>query len=169
MNKRIDLNGTWSLRWTDGQRGDRLPRALGAYADLLPAIPGQVPGEVHLDLVRAGLLAEPTIGLNCLAARWVEETMWYYRRTFTAPALAAGEHAQLVFECLDLAATIYLNGQEVGRHANAFYPCRIDVSTALREGENTLVVLVEAGLFAAADRPGTGFGMHPDSELTKRN
>jgi beta-mannosidase len=169
MNKRIDLNGTWSLRWTDGQRGDRLPRALGAHADVLPAIPAQVPGEVHLDLVLAGLLAEPTVGLNCLAARWVEETMWYYRRTFTAPALAVGEHAHLVFDCLDLAATIYLNGREVGTHANAFYPCRIDVTEALRVGENTLVVAIEAGLFAAADRPGRGYGMHPDSELTKRN
>lgn len=169
MSKRIDLNGTWKLRWTDGQRGDRPARAIGPHPDTLPAIPAQVPGEVHLDLIRAGLLAEPTVDLNCLAARWVEETAWYYRRTFTAPMLATGERAQLVFEGLDLAATIFLNGQEVGRHANAFYPCRIDVTGALRPGENTLVVLIESGLFWAADRPGKGYGMGPDSELTKRN
>ena len=169
MNKRIDLNGIWKLRWTDGQRGDRLPRAIGPHADTLPALPAQVPGEVHLDLIRAGLLQEPTVGLNCLAARWVEEAIWYYRRTFTAPALAPGERAQLVFEGLDLAATIYLNGREVGRHANAFYPCRVDVTESLQEGENTLVVSLEAGLLATCDRPGNGYGMSPDSVLTKRN
>jgi beta-mannosidase len=169
MIQTIDLNGSWTLRWTDGQRGDRLPRALGEHWDALPAIPAQVPGEVHLDLVRAGLLAEPAVGLNCLAARWVEETIWYYRRTFHAPALAAGQHAWLVFGCLDLAATVYLNGQKVGQHANAFTPCRLEVTGALQPGENTLVIEIEAGLFATADRPGKGYGMGPDSELAKRN
>jgi len=169
MNRRTDLNGTWQLRWTDGQRGDRPARATGPYASLMPALEAQVPGEVHLDLIRAGLLEEPSLGLNCLAARWVEETIWYYRRTFTAPAVAPGERAHLVFEGLDLAAVIYLNGQEVGRHCNAFYPCRVDVTGMLREGENTLLVQIEAGLFAVADRPATGYGMHLDSMLTKRN
>ena len=169
MNNHIDLNGAWDLRWTDGQRGDRLPRATGPHADEMPSIAAQVPGEVHLDLMRAGLLAEPGVGLNCLAARWVEETIWYYRRTFDSPALAAGEQAHLVFECLDLAASIHLNGKDVGQHSNAFYPCRINVTEALRAGENTLVVAVEAGLFAMADRPGKGYGMQPDSELAKRN
>ena len=97
--------------------------------------------------MRAGLLDDPNRGLNVLKARWVEEMIWFYRRTFTAPALAAGERAWLVFEGLDLAAVVYLNGEEVGRHANAFYPCRIDVTDALRAGENTLLVQLEAGLY----------------------
>ena len=169
MQTRIELDGEWSLRWSDGQRGDRLARALGAHWDVLPAIPAQVPGGVHLDLMRAGLLAEPSVGLNHLAARWVEETVWYYRRTFTAPDLAADERAWLTFECLDLAASIYLNGRKVGEHANAFYPCRVEVTDALRAGENTLVVEIEAGLFATIDRPSKGYSMSLDSELTKRN
>jgi beta-mannosidase len=166
---RIDLNGIWNLRWNDGQRGDRLDRILSPSADMSRAIPAQVPGEVHLDLVRAGLIAEPAVDLNVLAARWVENVMWGYRRTFEAPALATGEHAFLIFEELDLAATIYLNGQEVGSHANSFYPCRLDVTEHLAPGENLLVVVVESGVFYAADRPGRGYGMHQDSELTKRN
>ena len=95
MYKRIDLNGTWKLRWSDGQRGDRLPRAIGPKAGVLPALEAQVPGEVHLDLMRAGLIGDPSLGLNALAARWVEEAVWYYRRTFDAPALAPGERACL--------------------------------------------------------------------------
>lgn len=169
MNRRLDLNGTWHLRWYDGERGDPLVRAIGRNADLLPSLPAQVPGEVHLDLITAGLLAEPTVGLGNLAARWVEETIWYYRRTFQAPALAPGERAQLSFEGLDLDAKIYLNGLEVGRHFNAFYPCRVDTTDALREGENTLVVAIDAGLFATSTRSSLGYGMKPASELAKRN
>jgi beta-mannosidase len=165
----LDLNGTWQLRWYDGERGDGLGRAIGPHAELLPSMPAKVPGEVHLDLMAAGLLAEPTVGLNNLAARWVEETVWYYRRTFSVPALAPGERASLLFAGLDLDAQIYLNGQCLGHHANAFYPCRVDATQVLRPGENTLVVAIESGLFASSQKDSLGYGMKPASELAKRN
>ena len=134
MAKIIDLNGTWKLRWDDGQRGDRLPRLLRPDVDLSRAWDATVPGAVHLDLCKAGLLGEPTLGLNVLAARWVEETMWHYRRTFKVPKLAADERAWLVLEGLDLAAGIYINGHAVARHENAFYPCQVDVTEHLVAG-----------------------------------
>jgi beta-mannosidase len=168
MNKRIDLNGTWKLRWNDGQRGGQVSRLTGPDADLSRALSADVPGEVHLDLMRAGLIQEPTLGLNALSARWVEETLWHYRRTFRAPALRKGERAWLTFERLDLAAVITLNGKEVGRHANSFYPCRIDVTGVLRQGENILVVEVDSGLFHACDRPHAGYGVALDGKLHKR-
>lgn len=165
----FDLNGDWQLRWYNGQRGDALPRILQERPEMHRALTGRVPGSVHLDLMRAGLLDDPNTGLNVLKARWVQENVWYYRRTFSAPALAAGERAYLYFETLDLAAAVYLNGQEVGRHANAFYPCRLDVTAALRPGENTLVVSLEAGLLLTADRPSAGYQMNPGDALHKRN
>jgi len=165
----IDLNGTWQLRWTDGQRGDQLPRLLVDEPDLARAIPAQVPGEIHLDLVAAGLIAEPALELNSLACRWVEEAKWSYLRTFDAPPLEPGQRAWLVLEGLELHAAVYLNGELVGSHANAFYPCRIEVTGRLRPGVNRVLVQVEAGLFASADRPGQGYGMNPDSTWTKRN
>ena len=92
----ISLDGEWQLRWYDGQRGDALARILSEQPEMHRALTAQVPGSVHLDLMRAGLLDDPNIGLNVLKARWVEENFWHYRRTFTAPALAAGERAYLV-------------------------------------------------------------------------
>jgi beta-mannosidase len=164
----ISLNGTWTLGWFDGQRGGgaRLVKGEPAPNRFLEA---QVPGEVHLDLMRCGLLSEPNEGLNCLAARWVEDAVWYYRRTFDAPPLQPGERAWLVFERLELSAVIYLNGEEIGRHNNAFYPCRLDVTGRLHEGQNSLTVQIEAGPHWAADRPGSGYGLQPDSQLRKRN
>lgn len=168
MNQRLDLNGTWQLRWHDGERGDRLGRLLRDEADLSRAWPATVPGTVQATLQQQGLLADPNVGINILHGRWIEETMWYYRREFRAPKLRRGERAWLVFECLDLAATIHLNGREVGKHANTFYPCRVDVTQAVRPGQNTLVVAVESGLFHAMNRSAAGYNTHLNQELTKR-
>jgi beta-mannosidase len=168
MPRTIDLRGPWQLSWNDGQRGDRVSTLHAKDAVPVTALNATVPGEVHDELVRHGLLADPRVGLNGLAARWVEEMFWLYRRTFRAPRLTAGERAWLVFEGLDLAAVVYLNGKEVGRHANAFLPCRLDVTQALAAGENVLVVQLESGLFHAADRSADGYGVTPDHRLTKR-
>lgn len=168
MATTIDLNGAWQLGWFDGNRGPGA-RLIASAPEPNRFFEAQVPGEVHLDLMRAGVLADANTELNCLAARWVEETVWYYRRAFTAPSLAQGERAWIVFEGLDLAAVIYLNGVEIARHANSYYPCRVEVSGALKSGENILTVQVESGVFWAADKPGAGYGMTIDSQLKKRN
>jgi beta-mannosidase len=170
MMKSIDLNGTWQLHWNDGHRGDAIDRLWSKSYRPQHAVEAHVPGEIHLDLIRAGLLQEPSIGVNCLAARWVEEMFWYYRKAFSAPQLQAGERAWLVFEALDLCATVYLNHQKVGEHHNAFYPCRIDVTDFLQPGENLLVVTIESGLFSVADRPSViGGNIEFDILLHKRN
>jgi beta-mannosidase len=137
--------------------------------ELAMAWDAAVPGEVHLDLVRAGVIDEPTTGLNALRARWVEECYWFYRRTFELSCDEAVQPAELVFEGLTLAAIVYLNGPAVGRHMNSFYPCRLDVSGKLKCGENALVLRLDSGLFDTVDKPITGYGVSPDTVLTKRN
>lgn len=164
----MDLNGTWKLRWTDGQRG-KMEYANGEEMDPVRYLDAQVPGEVHLDLWRQGLIADPYVGLNCLSARWVEECIWSYRKEFDAPDEALQGRAWLVFEGLDLAATIVLNGQEVGRHKNAFYPCRLDVSGKLRAGRNILAVHLDGGLYEVADKPVAGWHNALDTRLHKRH
>ncbi len=165
---KIALDGEWQLRWHDGQRGDRTKSILDGRADWRRAWPARVPGSVHETLLEQGVIEDPHSATNILKCRWVEEMFWHYRRTFRAPRLAAGERAWLVFEALDLAATVYLNGREVGRHANAFYPARFEVTEFLRAGENTLVVCVESGLFHAMHKSADGYHVPADSQLTKR-
>ena len=77
----------------------------------------------------------------------------------------------LTFELLEYDAVIYLNGQELGRHANAHTPARFDVTGKLRpEGEeNTLVVRLDAGLYSVADKPGADYQATPSGLLTKRH
>jgi beta-mannosidase len=166
----LDLNGVWRVRWTDGQRG-RVEYANRDSTDAVRYLDATVPGEIHLDLMKAGLIGEPADGLNCLASRWVEEMIWSYRREFTAPraALVPGARAWLVFETLDLAASIVLNGKEVGKHRNVFRPCRIDVTGALRTGRNVLAVHVEGGLYDVSERPGAVYNGQTDHRLHKRS
>jgi beta-mannosidase len=166
-SKRISLDGEWLLRWEDGERGDRLKRILDGEADWERAWTASVPGSVHETLIAHGVIPEPNLGANVLSCRWVEETIWYYRRTFRAPKLAATERALLCFETLDLTAKICLNGVEIGSHENAFRPCRIDVTDALRPGTNELVVRLESGLFSTMHRSADGFGLRINHQLTK--
>ncbi len=168
MNRQISLDGKWKLRWHDSERGDRIARVLAGNADMKRAWTANVPGSVHQDLIEQGVIADPNLGTNVLSCRWVEETIWYYLRSFEAPRLVKGERAWLFFECLDLAAAVYLNGKEVGRHANAFHPCRLEITDFLSKGQNSLAVSVESGLLHAMEKPCAGMGTHAHSQLTKR-
>ncbi|MEK7765985.1 MAG: hypothetical protein AAB368_07075, partial [bacterium] len=171
------LDGTWKLCWGDGTRGrlGYVPEFTrhGKF-DASRYLDARVPGEVHLDLVRAGWIADPYVRGNVLAARWVEECLWTYRREFSPPAAlrqaqGKGVRSWLVFEAMDLAAAVFLNGAEVGRHANAFRPCRLDVSGKLKAGRNVVQVVLDAGLYHAGDKPGQGYGGGEDSKLHRRH
>lgn len=42
----------------------------------------QIPGVVHTDLLRHGLIDEPYIGLNERKVQWVDKEDWIYETTF---------------------------------------------------------------------------------------
>jgi beta-mannosidase len=130
----------------------------------------RVPAPIHSVLMEHGLAGDPNVGLHSLNARWVEEMFWVYRRVFKAPAEAMEQRAWLTFQCLELHAVVWLNGAEVGRHANANRPARFDVTGRLQPGENLLVVQIESGLHATADEPAGEYGTEDGniSHLTKR-
>lgn len=103
------------------------------------AIPAVVPGEVHTDLLRAGLIPDPFDGNNESALAWIGLTDWQYRTVFT---FQNGQHARhdLVADGLDTAATIRLNGKVVASTANQHRSYRFDVREFLVQGENELVI-----------------------------
>jgi len=165
---RLDLNGIWKVKGFDGQHGG--PETFCREdADERTFIEAAVPGEIHLDLERAGWIPDCNIDLNAQSARWVEEQVWVYRTRFNVPGEVLRQRSWLVFEGLDLTAVIYLNGEEVGRHNNAFTPCRLDVTGKLREGENVLAVQIESGLYWAAEKQALGYSYGIENALTKRS
>ena len=116
----------------------------------------------------AQLIEDYNLRLNARSARWVEEQVWVYRTDIIAPEEAVSNYAWLVFDGLDLDAVIYLNGEEIGRHWNAFTPARFAVSGKVRAGKNSLAVRLESGLYSVSDKPGGEYCVWMDHKLHKR-
>src|SRR4051812_272108 len=108
MFHRIDLSGIWQAHHSDYLRG-KPSFAERDVIDPLRFIAVTVPGEIHLDLMKLGIIEDVYRESNCLKARWVEEQIWSYRRTFDAPAGArdTASRAWLQFDGLDYAAQIF--------------------------------------------------------------
>jgi len=114
----------------------------------LPWIPAQVPGHVHLDLERAGVIPDPFARMHERGVAWVDETDWVYETTFNLDAPPDGE-AFLLFHGLDTVAEIALNGEPVGQADNMFISHSFPVGDRLRVGENQLSIV-----FRSAKRTG---------------
>lgn len=154
MNRSLSLDGKWLIKRCDDLHG-RPEFAVKCEVDEGMFNEAEVPGEVHLDLMRIGQLDDVCLATNAQSARWVEEYIWVYRKEIDVPAAAVDARATwLVFEGLDLNAVVYINGEEAGTHANAHIPCRIDVTGKLKTGRNVLAVKLDGGLFGVADKPG---------------
>ena len=120
-------------------------------------MPAEVPGEINLDLIRAGKMPEPTIGANMPDCRWPETKSWWHRTTFELSAgFVAHERLSLVFDGLDLYAQVFLNGKLVGEAADAFVPATFEVKRFVHAGQNELVVRLTAGSELAKDETPSG-------------
>ncbi|PPU76535.1 glycoside hydrolase family 2 [Xanthomonas cucurbitae] len=102
-----------------------------------------VPGTVLTTLVDRGVYPDPDIGLNNMA---IPESLsrqdWWYRSRFDLPAAAQGKRLELVFNGINYAGEIWVNGVQLGRTRGAFARGRFDVSTQLRPGRNIVAVRV---------------------------
>jgi beta-galactosidase/beta-glucuronidase len=134
----LDLNGTWTLAFSEAAPEDLRHPAMWGRLQL----PARVPAPIHEVLAEAGVLQDVNVGLNALAARWVEDEYWVYRRTFTAPDGIEGSRLWLTFAKLELEAIVYLNGEEVGRHTTAHRPARLEVTGKVVPGENLHLAVI---------------------------
>jgi beta-mannosidase len=136
---RIALDGQWQLVYfPEGEKTITHPDEL-ASADLR-IVSAQVPGNVELDLERAGILPEIFYSTNIRLLRPYEFYEWWYTRDFELPEGDAGQPYDLVFTGLDTLATVWLNGVQIGEAANALIEHRFPVAAALRPGANRLAV-----------------------------
>ena len=140
--KAYSLNGDWKLRFYDEQLDPA-----GSAAKEIPAV---VPGNVEIDLMRAGILPDIFFGNNVKLLRPYEFCHWTYARAFEAPALRPGERAFLHFRGVDCVAAYFLNGAKIGSSKNALIGHRFEVTEQLRPGENALAVELSSPILFAA-------------------
>ncbi len=135
-----DLNGVWKLQEFDPGAG-AAARAFAPEHDDSAWLPASVPGDVHTSLVAAGRIAPPFYHMNVEECQWVERREWWYRLTFPGPDLAQTDRQVLQFDGLDTFATIYLNGEEIGSHANMFVAAEFDVTGRIRPGQPNVLAI----------------------------
>lgn len=88
------------------------------------------------------------------------ETLWYFR--FFRITKKKGQRTLLHFGAVDWMATIYINGQEVGSHSGGYTEFTIDITAAIHNGKNELLVKV----FDPTDK---GIGPHGKQMLNPGN
>ena len=147
----LSLDGNWEL--------DYFPQPdSGAVRTLeIPehkTVEAVVPGNCELDLVRAGVLPEPEVGLNVLKFHAYEGHQWLYTKVFDLPSPPppSTSTAFLVFEGIDTLADVFLNGEKIGETANMLIPHEFDVTRRLRTGANRLQVLIRSVAIEAQER-----------------
>jgi beta-mannosidase len=116
----LDLAGCWTLSDESGAH----------------VVPFDLPGDGVTALAKAGVIPDPYWGRNEYDCRWVSERDWLARRVFQHD----GSAAELVVEGLDTVAEVRLNGVLVLSGANVHRRWRVDVSSALKAGENAVEI-----------------------------
>jgi len=116
------LNGEWEFEIDNDQTGvwknywDR-PSLAGKIT--VPYCPeSELSGVGHKDF------------MNCV----------WYRKAFTLPEEFAGKRVILHFGAVDYLATVYVNGKKIGTHQGGYTPFSFDITDALTDGENVIVL-----------------------------
>ena len=140
MDQIMSLNGKWELSFhlEDGKMPEN-PAELHAAG--WPKIEAAVPGNVELDLVRAGLAPDPLVGMNLYEFRKYEFYQWWYERDFAVPAEFAGKRLILRLNGLDTYGTVWLNGALAGETDNMLIEHELDVTDKIRCGETNRITI----------------------------
>jgi beta-mannosidase len=111
------------------------PRLIGA------SFTAVVPGDIHTDLQRQGLIENPHLGLNEFKTQWIGRCEWEYSTNFDVKDLATFN--QLVFGGLDTVSEVYLNGKHILSARDMHLKYQVDVNGLLQIGTNVLRVVFQ--------------------------
>lgn len=136
----LSLDGEWELCYTDEAQEE-----IGAL-DFKHTT--KIPSSVYHSLYHAGILPDPYYGTNSKLYHWVDEKVWYYRRSFKLERPSFDGNAFLCFEGVAYYSKVWVNGTLLGDHEGMFGGPVCDVCEWLNfNGENEIVVEVKAGNF----------------------
>lgn len=104
-------------------------------------LPANVPGTVHLDLMKNKIIPDPFKDENEKKVQWVENEDWWYQTKFKISSTELNsQNIELVFNGLDTFSEIYLNGKLFQVTDNMFRTWKIPVKQYLKSGENILKI-----------------------------
>ena len=143
------LDGCWQLARREAAAGPPEQGITGGWME------AAVPGEIHYDLERAGLLTGIFRSKAAAeSATWVADADWVYKREFDCdPELLALPRVYLNLDSVDTYSDIYVNGELVGSTDNMFLRYDLPLGSGLlREKGNTVAIHIKAHRRMVADR-----------------
>lgn len=115
----LNLNGLWNY-------------AITGLSDVKPAsFDGQILVPFAIESAMSGVQKTLT-----------KDNILWYERTFTLPSKWAGKRILLNFGAVDWSADVYVNDILVGRHTGGYTPFSLDITSALKKGEQRVAVRV---------------------------
>jgi len=146
VRRRRPLHEGWTVVRTGGS-------AVPAESLAAAPIEAQVPGVVHHDLIREGIVPHPDHGDGEAAQRWVGRSDWRYARLLRVDDLPGASESgadapdgddgghdehdviELVFDSIDTVATVRLGDRLLGEVENQFHPHRFRITRGELRGE----------------------------------
>ena len=147
----LDSDSAWTLYYVENRRITENDYHISTAEDVEKAgfasVPARVPGNFERDLFRANIIPDLYLTDNVKIARDLEKYHIIYTRRFEFEGDEKGD-VKLVFEGIDTAAEIFLNGVMMGECENMLIAHKFDCPS-LRRGENELVVHIIPASIAA--------------------
>ena len=161
----VPLNGTWQI--ADSVAAEPAPKVFRATVAVPGLVHNATPAFPAVDAFDSVELVNNRIAQGSLpesarvpapGVRRQQRNYFWYRRTFTAPAIRAV--ATLRVNKAQFGTAVWLNGTKVGEYPGCFSAGLFDLTPAMRwKGENVLLVRVGAhpGVLPATYATGTDF------------
>lgn len=138
VRKTISLNDS---NWRVGSVPQKPFSDINDLAEVQAWLPATVPGDVRLDLLRAGKISDPFFGTNNQDSQWIDSRDWWYVRELDLQ-LEKDERAFLIFDGIDYQSAIYLNGMQLGRHVGMFSQQAYELDSTISTPHSVLAVRV---------------------------
>ncbi len=154
----LDLNGLWDFCYTETPT-DEPCKLTFEYS-------GQVPHATYFNVYEAGILPHPYKDCNSRQYRFVDQRVWYYRRTFSLADYKDLGRAFLCFDGAGYFSRVWLNGELLGEHEGLFGGPITEVNGYLKFGqENELIVEITSCNYGIPDEEWADIYRSPDNKF----
>lgn len=143
--KKTLLDGIWRLR-ADRIEDNKFAIKKGDEWDMA------IPGDVHDTLISQSVIPDPYYGMNELDTLFVGRGDWSIERKFNWKR--SEEKTFLRLEKVDTVARLFINGEKVRGFENEHQIYFVDVTSFLKEGENTIRFSFRSAESLAIERNG---------------
>lgn len=146
----LPLTATASGRWMVGAWQFVAAPELSAAPETIstpgykagPWLPATVPGTVLTSYVANGVYPDPAYGLNnLLIPERLNKQEYWFRTEFELPRDGARYNLSLVFEGINYAAEVWVNGERLGNVRGAFIRGRFALPERFKQGERIAVAV----------------------------